>query len=180
MCDIKISRNPVFKQLEVIILKNDGSVDNVSVMKKCITGLGGNSDNLYRAMRSSIEPQILQFKQITRHLCTSCGSNQNLEVDHKSPGFFQLVDVFSNETKLPIPTTFDDNEYHSKVFTKQDTLFKEKWNSFHLQNATLQFLCKNCHSKKPVATRKKSRKIEFHPYQKSQRTSKNKVDSCGE
>lgn len=47
MCDIKISRNPVFKQLEVVILKNDGSVDNVSVMNKCITGLGGNSDNLY-------------------------------------------------------------------------------------------------------------------------------------
>lgn len=173
MCDIMIRRKPGLKQqIVVYILKNDGSEDDVSVMNKCITG---RSDNLSSAMRNSIMPQILEFKQVTNHLCTSCRSNQNLEVDHKSPEFIELKERFLEETKLPIPNSFDDNLYHSKVFREQDASFKDDWNTYHLKNAVLQFLCKTCHNKKkPVVRRKKSRKFDIHPYQKSQKTSENK------
>jgi hypothetical protein len=151
MSDISIKRNPHFKEnLEVIILKNDGSFDNVSVMNKCISGDGGSSNNLYRAMRNSINSQIFEFKKQNPNQCNSCASKDNLEVDHVSPGFIQLVDMFIKNTSITIPNTFDDNEYHSKVFKNRDQQFENDWNNFHFQNASLQFLCKKCHSKKPV------------------------------
>jgi hypothetical protein len=59
--DIKIDYNPIFRtNLEVSIIKEDGSIDDVSVMNNCITGKP--KDNLKIAMRVSIQPQIDEYK----------------------------------------------------------------------------------------------------------------------
>ena len=58
LTDIKIRSNPVYKrQLETIMVKNNGDEDDFSVLNICITGKP--KDNLTIAMRNSI---ILKLK----------------------------------------------------------------------------------------------------------------------
>ena len=151
--DISIRYNPVFKnQLETIIIKDNGDEDDVSVLNKCITGKP--KDNLTIAMRNSILPQILEFRNNNSLICELCRSVKNIEVDHFEPQFIELKTAFLNNWNGTPPIYFKQNKCHSKIFINDDISFEKGWNEYHKKNARLRILCKKCNS-----SRKKIKKF---------------------
>jgi hypothetical protein len=149
--DIKINHNPVFEnQLVVYIIKNDMSIDDVSVLNNCITGKP--KDNLKIAMRVAIQPQIEEYKNINYiKSCEICGEHNMLEVDHhseKSPFAKLYVDFMATNT-LPVPVSFDDTPSHMKCFKDLDGDFEKSWIQYHKENAILRTLCKKCNRSQP-------------------------------
>ena len=149
--DIKIDYNPEFKnQLVVYIKKDNGTIDNVSVLNNCITGKP--RDNLKVAMRVSIQPQIDDYKNNNYiKVCELCQGHNRIEIDHhsdKAP-FAKLYSCFMEINKLPIPTEFDDTKSHMKCFKKTDYNFEEQWIQYHKENAILRMLCRRCNSSQP-------------------------------
>ncbi len=146
--DIKIDYNPVYRnQLVVYIIKNDGTIDNVSVMKNCITGKP--KDNLKIAMRVSIQPQIDEFKNNNYiKVCELCGEHDYIEIDHHSDKmpFAKLYIDFMKINTLPIPISFDETTSHMKCFKNTDCRFEENWIKYHKDNAILRMLCRTCNS----------------------------------
>ena len=144
--DFKIKYNPKFKkQLDIIFVKENGDEDNVSIIKKCI--MGKKKNNLNIAMRNSICSQISDFRRKNIRKCVKCKSKKNLEVDHKYPQFNILCKNFLKTQKY-IPKNFIDNEFHSKIFKKEDINFENNWYNYHKSNCNLQYLCKKCHNLK--------------------------------
>ena len=146
--DIKIGYNPKFiNQLEVSIIKLDGSIDDVSVMNNCITGKP--KDSLKTAMRVSIQPQIEQYKNTNFiKVCELCSEHDRLEIDHhseKTP-FAKLYIDFLEINTLPIPTTFNNTKCHLKCFKEINYDFEKNWTQYHQENAILRILCRKCNS----------------------------------
>ncbi len=153
LIDIGIRYNPVFtKQLETIIIKNNGDEDDVSVLKNCITGKP--KDNLTIAMRNSILPQILYFRKNNSLICEQCECIENIEIDHFEPQFIDLKTTFLENWKGTLPIKFKQNKSHSKIFIDNDIKFKNDWNEYHKQNARLRVLCKKCNSSRKKVGRK--------------------------
>ena len=150
--DIKIDYHPVFRnQLEVLIVREDGSFDDVSVLKKCVSGK--NKDNLSVAMRNCIFPQIKEFRESQLILkCCICSNFYNIEIDHHEPDFVVLQNNFLKNEKN-IPTKFDSDHCHIKKFTEQDKDFQDKWFLYHKENANLRVLCSKCNNSKPKSKR---------------------------
>jgi len=149
--DIKINYNPVYKkELVVYIIKEDGKIDDVSVLNNCITGKPKN--NLKIAMRVSIEDQIKEYKNNNcKIFCEICHSYERLEVDHHSDisPFAKLYDDFMKMNNLPIPEKFDNTESHMKCFNELDRDFQKKWIQYHKENAVLRTLCSTCNNSQP-------------------------------
>lgn len=144
--DIKIDYNPMFiNQLEVSIIKENNTIDDVSVLNNCISGKP--RDNLKIAMRVSIQPQIKEYKKNNPiKVCELCDKHDIIEIDHhseKSP-FAKLCNDFMEINKLPIPTSFDDTESHMKCFKELDSDFENSWVEYHNENAILRMLCRTC------------------------------------
>ena len=143
LIDVSIRYNPVFKnQLETIIIKNNGQKDDVSVFNNCITGKP--KDKLTIAMRTSIIPQINQFRNKSSLICELCKSIKNIEIDHFEPQFADLKKTFLDNWKDTLPINFKQNKSHSKIFIENDINFKNEWNEYHRKNAKLRVLCKKC------------------------------------
>lgn len=151
MVNIGIRNNKVFQNKEVYIIKDDSSIDDVSVMRNCVTGK--KADNLTIAMRNTIYPQIEEFKENCENLnCVICGSDKNPHIDHYEPQFIELKKIFLDKVDLKLPTKFDDNSFNGKIFTTSDNMFEKEWYEFHKKNATLRVLCQKCN-----LTRKKAK-----------------------
>jgi len=149
--DIKIDYNPIFiNQLEVSIIKNDMTIDDVSVLNNCITGKP--KDNLKIAMRVCIQAQIDEYKNKNPiKVCELCGEHDRIEIDHhseKSP-FAKLYIDFMDNNKIPIPTSFNDTKSHMKCFKELDCDFENNWTKYHKENAILRMLCKTCNNSQP-------------------------------
>jgi len=149
--DINIDYNTEFKnQLVVYIIKNDMTVDDVSVLNNCITGKP--KDNLKIAMRVAIQPQIEEYKNSnTIKVCEICGEHDRIEIDHhseKSP-FAKLYNDFMENNKLPIPTSFHDTKSHMKCFKEIDRDIKNSWVKYHKENSILRMLCRTCNCSQP-------------------------------
>ena len=147
--------------LETIIVKNTVDEDDVSVFNNCITGKP--KDNLTIAMRSSIHPQVEEFRNNEFRKngnleCVLCSSTNSIHIDHYEPQFTDLKSEFLGNWKGPLPNTFEQNEAHSKVFTKMDNDFDKKWFDFHRTNAVLRVLCKKCNLSREKSRRFKSSK----------------------
>jgi len=151
LVDIKISYNPEFtNQLVVYIIKNNGEIDNVSVMNNCITGKP--KDNLKIAMRVAIQPQIDEYKNNNYiKVCELCDEHDRIEIDHHSEKmpFAKLYSNFMEINTLPIPTSFNETKSHMKCFNELDYNFEEKWIQYHKENAILRMLCKICNGSRP-------------------------------
>ena len=94
--DIKIRNNKKFKkQLEVYIEKENGDITDISVLNKCIYGSSG-INNLNKAMRNSIEPQLKNFRKESNYICVLCGEKKDLEVVLK----IQLIKLKKNIMKI--------------------------------------------------------------------------------
>ena len=149
--DIKIKYNLVFgNQLVVYIIKNNMTVDNVSVLKNCITGKP--KDNLKVAMRVSIQPQIEEYKHNNCiKVCEICGDHDRIEIDHHSEisPFAKLYNDFLEINTFPIPASFDDTNSHMKCFKDLDYNFEKNWVQYHKENAILRMLCRRCNESQP-------------------------------
>ena len=161
LADIMICYNPIFKkQLETLIVKSNGEIDDVSLLNNCITGKP--NDNLTIAMRNAIYPQIEEFKNNSILKCLLCSDTKDIHIDHFEPQFIDLKKQFSNNWKGTIPNRFEQNDSHSKIFYKQgydfcstDKDFEKEWIEYHKKYAVLRVLCRKCN-----LTRKKSKKFK--------------------
>jgi len=154
LVDVIIKYNN-FGNLSVYFKKNDNKLEDISALKKCINGK--NKDNLYIAMRTSIIPQIMDYRNSNPNLiCEFCNYNNTIEIDHKEPHFIDLFSGFINEQKYK-PNIFSSDKYHRKILTEKDKDFNEKWINYHKEKAILRPLCKKCNSSRE----KHSRKILF-------------------
>jgi len=150
MINIGIRKNKVFNHYEIYIIKNDNSVDDVSVMQNCVTGK--KSNDLSNAMRNTIYSQILDFRNKLLYIkCVDCESENNIHIDHYKPQFIELQKNFIEKNNYKLPTTFNENEFNGKIFKEEDTDFKNQWFEYHLENANMRALCMKCN-----LTRKKS------------------------
>ena len=149
--DIKIDYNPYFKNdLVVYIIKNNGDVDDVSVLNNCITGKPKN--NLKIAMRVSIQKQIDEFRNSQNiYICELCNDNERIEIDHHSEKlpFAKLYIDFMKNNTLPIPTSFNNTISHMKCFIEADHNFEVNWLNYHKENAILRMLCRKCNNSQP-------------------------------
>ena len=149
--DIKINYNVVFgNQLVVYIIKDDTTVEDVSVLNNCITGKP--KDNLKIAMRVSIQPQIDEYKNNNCiKVCEICGKHDRIEIDHHSEisPFAKLYIDFMEINALPIPASFNDTKSHMKCFKELDYNFEKNWVQYHKENAILRMLCRTCNGSRP-------------------------------
>ena len=144
MCDIQIKSNPLYKHLELHIVYNNGKTDDISY-NVCINTKYKNYIKM--AMRVSIIPQILEYKNNSIRKCVNCNSNQDLEVDHII-WFEKIYDDFMKNNKIKIPTKFNNTDGHLKCFMSDDIMFEKSWNLYHNANAQLRVLCSNCNKKR--------------------------------
>lgn len=142
-----IIKNNRSGNLSVYLKKNDDKIEDISALNKCINGK--NKDNLYIAMRTSIIPQIIDFRDnhpnFPNLVCEICNNNKNIEIDHQEPHFIDLFSDFINKKNYK-PTTFSSDEYHRKIFTERDKDFEEEWIEYHKTKSILRPLCKECNS----------------------------------
>lgn len=113
VCDFAIAHNKLSRSaLEVIIIKEDGTTEDISLLNKCITcKLDTQKASLASAFRYSIDDQIKAFrKQATATQCELCNCVLSahsglVHVDH-TVHFEQLVADFLSTYGQPLPTTF--------------------------------------------------------------------------
>jgi len=116
--------------------------DTISV-NCCINGKSKN--NLKEAMRTAIEQQIKIFRNSNAPICQICKKHCTLDdihIDHVN-FFANIADTFLRANPLH-PTTFTSNKINRVIFKPEDENFEKKWYEYHLQNASLRVLCKNC------------------------------------
>jgi hypothetical protein len=152
LIDIMIDYNPNFKnQFIVYIKKQNGDIDDVSILNNCITGKP--KDELIIAMRNAIQPQIDEFKRNHKNICYCelCSETQYIEIDHHSEKipFAKLYHDFMQINTISKPTSFENNVGFMKSFKNIDEEFKMNWIKYHKDHAILRFLCRKCNGSQP-------------------------------
>jgi hypothetical protein len=149
MIDFKISYDLLnIKALKILILNNDGSETDIS-WRVAIKGIPKTSkQDLFSALRTTIMPQIYNFRKKNENICEYCKKTEELHVDHVIH-FEEIAQNFLNKMNLEgvkIPDNFDeiDNGTHLLIFDKKDKKFRDSWYDYHQENAILRILCKSC------------------------------------
>lgn len=141
-----VTRNPRNKKaLELNIERVDGSTTDIS-WHTCVRGKRNTTTaNLKQAMRYAVREQIKQAKEKFKGKpCVMCGQ-PNEHIDHQSPTFDELVEMFLDQTTYKIPTRFDDVPVlNNPQFKIDDHWFQDEWEKFHLDKAVLRPLCAKC------------------------------------
>jgi len=141
-----ISPNSMTKSLELSVTLDDKSAIVFSWLK-CISD---HDNQLYSAMRTSIESQVSSFRD--RHLTpdAACGvckvplARTNVHVDHCIPQFIHLVKDFLDNAPVSAPSAFDDRASNMRAFKASDVAFERAWQGYHQKTAQLRLLCSNC------------------------------------
>ena len=143
----KIHKNSVGNGLELLIIRVDDTIDSFSY-KKCITGKDFSKLQITKnAMRSSILPQLIEFKTNSENVCNLCKtSSTKYEIDHSSPTFNELVNLFMIDYPI-LPLIFAKNNFNQDTFL-DDCEYKKNWEQYHKDKANLQLLCIPCHREK--------------------------------
>ena len=139
------------KCLETFILRTDGSKETFS-WKDCASQKWKTPEQkLYKAFRTTIDPQIINFHSTTPEICAHCGKQTKCSVDHKNPTFKKLTLDFLALNTLPVPTIFAKKpKTNEEIFADTDNDFNNNWIQYHQKNAVLQLLCDECHKEKTV------------------------------
>jgi hypothetical protein len=148
MINLAIRKGQLNKSsLAVWIIKSNNKPDeDISWAKNCINSKNNSKKfELNGALRSSLQEQIMSFKNNTLHKCVKCNINAN-HVDHINH-FESLTNIFLKkyENNL-IPSDFDDMTDGSgrRCFKPTDSMFEKEWQTFHKDNAKLRILCEKC------------------------------------
>ena len=104
----------------------------------------GHWTMLTGAFRSSIRPQIREFKTKIVSKCAICDCSGFLECDHVSR-FRDLMREFLSQ-RADVPTDFD-YDLSGWKFKLVDLQFEAQWLEFHEAHAQLRLLCPSCHLK---------------------------------
>ena len=152
MCNIKIVCDKLNKKaLKILIINNDGRYVDISWRCAITAKHKSKKHDLMSAMRSSIDPQILQFRrEHNNDCCQLCGNIERLDVDHndeKNSAFDEIVLNFikkNNDMKIPDKFGELNDDTHRRRFLEEDTLFKDKWIKYHKDHSSLRMLCHNC------------------------------------
>lgn len=153
MIDLEIILN-TNGSYEFMILKknNTGNID-IS-WPKCVTAKEKtNKDLLLSALRSSIEDQTSEFRNKSRTItCELCNNlfDEETHVDHIRD-FSHLVNDFLSTCSIERPTSFEDmtDGTNRKTFKQENNDFRQQWEKFHRDNASLRLICKSCNLKRP-------------------------------
>lgn len=106
-----------------------------------------------QCLRSTIEPQIKSFRQISLHQpCSICFIHHDkYEIDHKIP-FKNLYDNFTKTVdNIDLSMIKTQNKNRRLLFDLENEYTKslhDLWEEYHLNFATLQKLCLECHKNK--------------------------------
>ena len=150
--DICIKQNPTWKNKDVF-LKIKNLEDKLISLNSCIKGKSSTlKDNLQIAMRNSIEPQIINFRNSSPLICDicKCACHNNTHIDHREPQFVELFEDFiSRYDKSSIPKDFGRDEGNRKIFSEKHKSFKNEWCEYHCSKANLRVLCKQCNLRRP-------------------------------
>lgn len=161
ICNLKIQENQYKNGYEIIIIKKDGSLVDIS-WKVAITGKHkSKKGELMSAMRVSVEDQIEDFRRnCDIYCCELCGNNERLDVDHndeKKSAFDELAYNFVNDNNdIKIPDNFGElnDGTNRRGFLEKNNVFKDKWVEYHRQYAILRMLCHKCNISRPKTKRK--------------------------
>jgi hypothetical protein len=147
MCDVSITCNKIGKGLCLNIIKQDGTIDDIS-WKMCVSGK--EKDRFKEALRVAIHDQISLFRETNETRCALCVTTKNVEyhIDHEIH-FEELVHNFLKTCKLNKPTQFQNAEDNRKKFKTEDENYENEWKIYHKQYAKLRILCKSCNLKRP-------------------------------
>jgi len=158
VCDFAIAYNKLSRSaLEVIIIKEDGTTEDISLLNKCITcKLDTQKASLASAFRYSIDDQIKAFrKQATATHCELCNCVLSahsglVHVDH-TVHFEQLVADFLSTYGQPLPTTFvnSPDDTHRHAFAPNDQQVSNAFYDYHKEHALLRLVCSSCNLSRP-------------------------------
>ena len=135
-----------------MIIKNDGTTDNVSI-KKCCGIKVYKKNELKKAMRNAVAKQIINFKRQFNYnfTCSFCKKNGTDSYTFHADHIVFFNDIANNFLKenSNIPTSFKkQNELIS--FNDCDMEFKEKWEKYHEKYAKLRILCDTCNLNRTI------------------------------
>ena len=143
-----ICQNPLNKDsFHMNIKRKDKTFTDFSY-RICVNGLPKtHRAELTSALRTSIEPQIMNFRSMAEMECKKCGDKEGiLHVDHVNP-FDKIYRKFLIGRE-DIPKTFDSIHDCRRCFKEEDKPFELDWFHYHKENAKFQILCKSCNFKK--------------------------------
>ena len=131
---------------------NTDEIQDSFSWKVCISGKEGSKKiDYFACLRSSIIPQIENFKMNSPHICNFCNkTNCYYEVDHIisfSDIYKNFIETIENLEVNEIKTYYDSKK-HRQFFDLSDEYtesLNNLWVDYHKENATFQKLCKNCH-----------------------------------
>lgn len=132
----------------------DGGEDSFSY-NTCISQKQNKNTKVdyFACLRSSIEPQIQEFRESSTNECKICGKTGYYEVDHILT-FKELYENFKytvdglDESDVKI---YYDSKKHRQYFDLTDEYTRslsDLWVDYHSEHAILQKLCKQCHQNK--------------------------------
>ena len=146
--DIKIFKGYKENLYHLKLKFPDGSEDSISYLA-CLTQRVTNTSVLQDALRNAIAYQISRFKHNTPNKqCEQCKTTiaSEYHVDH-----VQLFSDLSSRflaTKLQTPQSFDKVPDVLGIlrpqFKAEDNDFQQEWQQYHLQHASLRWLCAKC------------------------------------
>ena len=139
ICNVKIKYDTLNKKaLKTLIINHDKNEVDISWRCAITAKHKSKKHDLMSAMRSSIDPQIYEFKiEHENDCCQLCYSTEKLDVDHndeKNSAFDELVsDFINNNNGMKIPDKFGElnDDTHRRTFLEEDTIFKAKWFEYH-------------------------------------------------
>jgi len=147
MTDIKVVKNRNGHK-ETHLFNDDGEETDISWADCAITGKEKTPEQLLtKSMRTSVDPQIIDYRNTATAICVFCAKTKNLHVDHEKL-FVEIKNDFleiMKEQNENIPTKFRDYErWNLKCFLEENHEFEQKWKDYHLKEATLRILCQHC------------------------------------
>lgn len=140
--DIFIQKNYTFKHYELHILKDNQQTDDISWVN-CVDMK--KKPELIGALRNTILPQIIDFKNTNQHICSICkcsGNDVEYHVDHIK--HFEKLTYEFLSLYPESPCSFDSKPDNTKCFRTDDRDFELAWFNYHKEHATLRILCKSC------------------------------------
>jgi 5-methylcytosine-specific restriction endonuclease McrA len=149
MCDLKIVRDTLNKKaFKIMIINNDSTEIDISWHVAIDGKHKSDKAELVSALRSSIESQILNFKNKSEQKCVICSNTDNLHVDHIihfDELVYNFITIMKSEN-YEIPNKFGelDDSTHRRCFLDSDFNFKSRWLAYHREHATFRILCMKC------------------------------------
>lgn len=152
---IKISNNYLnVGSYHTELIRKNGDIKSFSWNHCCKFKPRSCKENLTNALRSSIQEQVIDYKNKNQLICCICNiqnlSKSKYHTDHKTIPFRDIVANFLNldiTKQLCIPSQLSKDGYFT-VFRKEDDDFERRWKEYHLLNSDFQILCDKCNLKK--------------------------------